>query len=326
MNIPVVLIFFARPDLLITTFDAIRKSKPEKLFLIQDGRRLDNNGDLLNIEKCRNIVDNIDWDCEVYKNYSEENLGCGLRVFSGISWAFQYVDRLLILEEDCVPAQDLFPFTAELLEKYKDDNRVGLICGMNNLGVHQDCPEDYFFSTSGSIWGWATWKRVWEKVEYELEFLNDKYSTEIVFQTDSKLKGKAKFLSDDLSKGRSLTSWSFQLGMNNLLQHQLNIVPKYNLITNIGMSENSANSVKSIKFMPKGLRSLYYMKTYSLDFPLKHPKFMVNDIEFKKRLNRLMGDGYPLIKFYRSIESLFYRIIGGDFSSIIKGFKRRFSV
>ena len=111
--------------------------------------------------------------------------------------------------------------------------------------------------------------------------------------------------------------------MNVLLQSQLNIVPKYNLIRNIGMSENGANSVSLIQFMPKGLRSLYYMRTYSFDFPLKHPKYVVNDLEFKKRLDRLMGDGYPLVQFYRLIESILYRIIGGDFSSITKGLKRR---
>lgn len=325
IDIPVAVIFFARPDLLQITFEAIREARPKKLFLIQDGARINNESDSINIKKCREIINNIDWDCEVYKNYSEENLGCGLRVYSGITWAFEHVDRLLVLEDDCVPAQALFPFTAELLEKYKDDNRVGIICGMNNLGVYNETPNDYFYTTSGSIWGWATWKRVWDTMEYDLVFLNDKYSTKIVYQTDSKLKEMGKFLLDNLEQGKRLSSWSFQLGMNNLLQSQLNIVPKYNLITNIGMSENSANSVSSIKFMPKGLRNLYFMKTYSLVFPLKHPKYMVNDLEFKKRLDRLMGDGYPMVKFYRLIESIVYRIIGGDFTSIVKGFKRRIS-
>lgn len=323
INIPTALIFFARPDLLEVTFAEIRKAKPNKLFLIQDGAREANQTDLINIQKCREIVSNIDWDCEVYKNFSDGNLGCGMRVYSGIKWAFEHVDRLLVLEDDCVPAQALFPFTAELLERYKNDDRIGIICGMNNLGVYDEAPNDYFYTTSGSIWGWATWKRVWETVEYDLGFLKDNYSTKKVYQTDSKLEGMGKFLLDNLAQGKRLSSWSFQLGMNVLLQSQLNIVPKYNLIRNIGMSENGANSVSSIQFMPKGLRSLYYMRTYSFDFPLKHPKYVVNDLEFKKRLDRLMGDGYLLVQFYRLIESILYRIIGGDFSSITKGLKRR---
>jgi hypothetical protein len=323
VNIPTALIFFARPDLLEVTFEAIRKAKPNKLFLIQDGARISNDNDIDNIEKCRIIVDNVDWECEVYKNYSEVNLGCGMRVYSGIKWAFERVDRLLILEDDCVPAQSLFPFTAELLEKYKDDDRIGMICGMNNLGIYNETPNDYFFSTTGSIWGWATWKRVWDTMEYDLEFLNDKYSSQLVFNYDSIQDSNAKFLSKKLIDGQKLTSWSFQHGMNLLLHAQLNIVPKHNLISNIGMSENGANSVSSIRFMPRGLRSIYYMKTYTLEFPLKHPKYIINDLKFKKKLYRLMGDGYPMVKLFRNIESLIYRIFGGDFKLIIKGFKRR---
>jgi hypothetical protein len=324
-DIPVALIFFARPDLLEVTFAAIREAKPRQLFLIQDGARIANTTDLENIAKCREIVENIDWECKVYKNYSDINLGCGMRIYSGLSWAFQYVDRLLIIEDDCVPALSLFPFTAELLEKYKNEDRIGMICGMNNLGVYENTPNDYFFSTSGSIWGWATWKRVWDKVEYDLEFLNDKYATNIVFNTDAKLEPMGQVLSNTLKEGKKLSSWSYQLGMNILLQNQLNIVPKYNMINNIGMSEDGANSVSSLRFMPKGLRRLYYMKMYEYKFPLKHPKYVANDLDFKKKLDRVMGDGHPLIQLYREIESLIYRIVGGDFKSIKKGIKRRFN-
>lgn len=324
LNIPVALIFFARPDVLKETFNAIKKSRPSKLFLIQDGARENRKDDLENIELCLEIVNDIDWDCEVYKNYSDENLGCGMRIYTGLNWAFEHVDRLLIIEDDCVPAPSLFPFCADLLEKYKNDDRIGMISGMNNLGVYENSPADYFFSISGSIWGWATWKRVWDKVEYDLDFLKDKYATNIVFKTDAKMEPIGLGLSNNLKNGKKLSSWSFQSGMNMRLQHQLNIVPKYNMISNIGLSENGANSVSSIKYVAKGLRSIYFMKTYGLKFPLKHPKYIVNDLEFKKKLDRLMGDGYPLVQFYRVLETVFYRVIGGDFKSIIKGFKRRF--
>lgn len=323
INIPTAIIFFARPDLLKVTFEAVRKAKPTKLFLIQDGAREGNVIDLKKIKECQDIVNHVDWDCEVYKNYSDGNLGCGMRIFSGLNWVFQHVDRVLIIEDDCVPSQSLFPFAAELLERYKNDYRIGMISGMNNLGVYEDCPNDYFFSSSGSIWGWATWKRVWDNVEYDLAFLNDKYATNILYKTDSKLEPMGQILSNNLKKGKKLTSWSYQFGMNVLLQNQLNIVPKFNMINNIGMSEDGANSVSSLRFMPKGLRRLYYMKTYEYQFPLKHPKYVVNDLEFKKRLDRLMGDGYPLVQMYRKIESIVYRIFGGDLAKFFKKFQQK---
>jgi hypothetical protein len=322
-NTPTAIIFFARPDLLKITFEAVRKAKPNQLFLIQDGARVNNAADHEKILACQKIVEDIDWECEVFRNYSSENLGCGMRVFSGISWAFQYTNRLLILEDDCVPSLSLFPFVSELLEKYQNDDRIGMISGMNNLGVYPECPNDYFFTTSGSIWGWATWKRVWDKVEYDLDFLNDKYATHVVYKTDPKLRPMGQVLFDKFKNGEKLSSWSYQLGMAILLNHQLNIVPKYNMISNIGMSEDGANSVSSLRFMPKGLRRLYYMKTYDYKFPLQHPKYVVNDLDFKKRLDRVMGDGYPFIQFFRKVESILYRIIGGDYKSLVKGLKKR---
>lgn len=325
-DVPVALIFYARPDLLAVTFAAIRKARPKQLFLIQDGAKLTNESDAKNVAKCKEIVENIDWACEVRQNYSEENLGCGMRIYSGISWAFQYVDRLLIIEDDCVPELSLFSFTNELLTRYRDDYRIGLISGMNPLGVCEGVSSDYFFSKSGSIWGWATWKRVWDKVEYDLGFLDDNYVADMIIKTEPKLASIGKIHQKTLARGEKLSSWSYQFDMNILLQNQLSIIPKHNLITNIGLSENSANSVSSIRFIPKGMRSLYYKKSYSYNFPLKHPNYIVDDLDFKHKLDRLMANGYPIIRLYRTMESVVYRIFGGDFISVKKGFKRRLKI
>lgn len=327
ISTPVALIFFARPDVLALTFEAIRRAKPNKLLLIQDGPRPQRLDDIENINKCREIVSNIDWECEVFKNYSDVNLGCGLRVYSGLSWAFQYVDKLAIIEDDCVPSLGFFEFTDELLEKYKDDERIGMISGMNNLEIYDKTPYDYFFTEYGSVWGWATWKRVWDTVDFNMEFINDADSERLIknlYGPSFYEVGREKL--SNVKKGIKQSSWSHQYGLNMFLNSYLTIVPQKNLITNVGLTENSANSLSTIKFTPRALRGLYYMKAYQLKSPLNHPKYIVNDIEFKKRMDRLMANGYPVVKFYRLIESITYRIIGGDFNSIIKGFKRRFSL
>lgn len=323
-TVPVALVFFSRPDVLKLTFEAIREAKPSTLFLIQDGSRSGNLNDEIKIQECREIVKNIDWDCKVFRNYSEENMGCGMRVFSGISWAFQHVDRLAIIEDDCVPSLDFFKFCEELLEKYKDDERIDMISGMNNLGFFDKTPYDYFFTLYGTIWGWATWKRVWDTIDYKMNWLNDTDATRLIENLHGKDRikiGREKYRL--LNSNEKLTSWSYQRGINALLNSRLAIVPKFNLITNVGITDNGANSLNSIKFTPKGLRSVYYMKTYEINFPLKHPKYIINDIEYKRKLDRLMGNGHPWVRFFRTIESITYRIIYGDFKSIFKGLKRR---
>ena len=136
-DIAVALIFFNRPECLMHTFTAIAESRPSKLYLIQDGPRSNHPDDLDNINKCRSIVENINWKCDVHKIYSSENLGCGMRVYSGISEAFTKEEKLVIIEDDIVIGETFLPFCKDLLDRYENDERIGMISGMNHLGVYK---------------------------------------------------------------------------------------------------------------------------------------------------------------------------------------------
>ena len=179
-NLAILLIFFARPNTLSEVFEAVRKAKPSKLFLACDGPRKGNSNDAKMIEECKKIVQNVDWDCEVHTKYSEENLGCGQGPSSAISWAFEFVDKLVILEDDCVPDESFFPYMEEMLDKYEHDERIGIISGFNHF-KDWDCAENsYFFTKCGATLGWGTWKRVWDKYDYHIEGINDEYLSELL--------------------------------------------------------------------------------------------------------------------------------------------------
>ena len=314
IDVPVALIFFNRPEPLKQVFDAIRKAKPTKLFLIQDGARESRPNDEINIEKCKDIVANIDWECEVHRNYSEVNLGCGMRIYSGISWCFEHVDRLCIIEDDCKPTLDYFIFCAELLEMYKDDQRVDMISGMNNLETYDITPYSYIFARTGSIWGWATWKRVWDTIDYDLSFMEETDAIRLIqnliqprrLANDLIKIGWKKY--ESLKSGDKLTSWSCERGINAYLHHGLTIVPHKNLITNIGLTEDSVHAVNSIKKIPKAIQKLFFMETFNLDFPLKHPKYIIQDVDFDRKINKMMNPNI-FVKSLRRIESYLRRII-----------------
>ena len=61
------------------------------------------------------------------------------------------------------------------------------------------------------------------------------------------------------------------------LHEQVCIVPKYNMITNIGLSENGVHTTNNIKKLPKKSQQYYFTKGYDIEFPLKHPKYVVED-------------------------------------------------
>lgn len=329
IDIAVAMIFFNRSDTLEKVFEQVRIARPSKLFLIQDGPRKGNKNDIEGIKACREVFEGkIDWDCDVYEDYSEENLGCGMRVYSGIKNAFEKVDKLIILEDDCVPSQSMFPFCKEVLDKYADDKRICSISGMNHMGEYNSNGCDYFFCSTGTIWGWATWKRVWDDMDYEMTFQNDEYAMRMFdsMNYNPYVKKSIKQLGETRRKQwdstHKLTAWTYQFRMIRHLQSQLVIVPTKNLMSNIGITGDATHATNSLKKMAKGIQRVFFIPTHEYDFPLKHPKYVMCDTEYDKQVWKIMGES-RMAKISRKIESLVRRIVffeKGDFKSLKKSF------
>lgn len=319
VDVPVYLNFFNRPETFRFVFEAVKKARPSKLFLACDGARSGNKEDLKNIAACQKIADDIDWECEVHKNYSDVNLGCGMRMNSGISWAFEYVDRLIILEDDCVPSQDFFVFCLDLLDRYKDDSRIYMIDAMNHLIQYTATPNSYFFGP-GCCWGWATWKRAWNQMDFHMSFLADDYSMRCVerkypFYRGARAEGKAK--AEILNSGKRLSSWTYQSGMAMALQGQMAIVPSVNLITNIGLTADSTHAVNNLKKLDRKTRAYFNAPLIKMEFPLKHPQYVVEDWNYYDLVQKKFK---PTLA--SKVEGYARRILFADKGDILKMIKK----
>ena len=231
----------------------------------------------------------------------------------------------IVLEDDDVPSQSFYPFCKELLIKYKDDTRINMICGMNNLEKAEWCPYSYLFTTSGSITGWASWKRVIDMWDSKIPNLDDPYYRETYYNKYKGLYDSKKALEHyQQCNDSGIEYYEAILGANLLSNNMLNIVPTLNQISNIGVVENATHSVSSLKMMPKGIRRIFFMKTYELEFPLKHPPYVMEDVKFKKEWNKVMGTDL-LRRYYRKISSILLRVRYGDFKGLYNSLKRKFS-
>ena len=178
LSTPVALIIFNRPDLTEIVFEAIRQAKPQKLLVVADGPRSPEEA-----EKCdrtRAIIDRVDWDCQVLTNFSDTNLGSKYRISSGLDWVFSQVEEAIILEDDCLPSPSFFYFCQELLEKYRDDDRIMHIGGTNIQFGQSRTPYSYYFSKYAQIWGWASWRRAWQNYDVEIANWKEFKSSEII--------------------------------------------------------------------------------------------------------------------------------------------------
>src|SRR3712207_1421939 len=171
IDVAVLLLFFNRPDNFGKVFAEVKKARPSKLFLYQDGPR--HERDLDGIRACRAIADDIDWECEVHRLYQEKNYGCDPSEYISQKWAFSMVDKCIVLEDDDVPSQSFFPFCKELLDRYENDSRVWMIAGFNSEEVTPGVQADYLFTSVFSIWGWASWRRVIDTWDENYTWLDD---------------------------------------------------------------------------------------------------------------------------------------------------------
>jgi len=160
LTTPVLFIVFNRLDTTKQVFEEIKKAKPQKLFIAADGPRNFQEKNKTDVVR-KYILENINWKCEVKTLFREKNLGCKYAVAGAIDWFFDNVEQGIILEDDCLPSQSFFKFCQEMLEKYKDDERVMHISGTNVEGISK-IDQDYFFAINFNVWGWATWKRAWK--------------------------------------------------------------------------------------------------------------------------------------------------------------------
>lgn len=321
IDIPVLIIFFCRDKQLKEVFEQVKKARPSRLYLYQDGPRKNRADDIIGIKRCRDIVEDIDWECEVYRLYQEKNYGCDPSEYIAQKWMFEKEEMGIVLEDDDVPSQSFFPFCKELLEKYKDDDRINMICGMNNTDISEHISSDYLFTKKGSIWGWASWKRVIDTWDETYSWLDDKDKLEFMkkdFYSNEEFEEYIKASKIHRASGKA--HYESILAASLYLNSRLNIVPKYNMISNIGIAEESTHAVSDLKFLPRRTRKLLYKDVYEIKLPLKHPDKIARDIKFEKYMTPS--------KFQKKcdrIEGIIRRIIYGDFKGLYNSLKRKMS-
>lgn len=270
MKTAVAFLIFNRPDTTAKVFEVIRQAKPPKLLVVADGPRSSHPSDGKKCAATRKIIEQVDWPCEVIKNYADVNMGCKQRVASGLSWVFETVDEAIILEDDCLPEPTFFRFCEELLEQYRDDEKVMAICGTNSQGQWKPNIQSYHFSHYSSIWGWASWRRAWS--HYDIQMSKWKKS-EIQAQIEKTLSNEEQYKirkkSFDKAYSGEINSWDPQWLFSCLKRSGISIVPSVNLISNIGFGKEATHT--------KNLDKSNCFPTYEISFPLQKPNLMEAD-------------------------------------------------
>ncbi len=283
LETPIAFAIFNRPDLTQRVFDEIKKAQPKKLFVISDGARNDDERKI--VDETRKIIDQVDWECEVHKNYSDKNLGCKMRMYSGISWFFENVEQGIILEDDCVPSPSFFSFCEELLNKYKDDERVMMMSGDSFLDNAKE-KNSYYFSKNCFLWGWATWRQAWQQYDINMraypKFRRTGGFHKALNNTQAENYWMERF---DRAFFDRIDTWDYHWLLAIWSAGGLCINPYMNLVSNIGFDDRATHTTRENK-------KLADLPTRELNFPLVHPETFKIDKESDDFTNRYVFETY----------------------------------
>lgn len=299
---PVLFLTYCRPETTILVFNVIRQIKPEKLYLAQNTPDRDDFENNKKWHVVRKLIESVDWNCEVHRLYHNEHLDIKSSICSSITWFFENEEMGIILEDDCVPDISFFQFCQELLEKYKDDDRIAMISGNNFQFGRKVDNYSYYFSRYTHIWGWASWRRAWKNYDPNMMLWPEIRSNHLLryYLTKRSIYQYWKKIFDKCYKNDILT-WDYQWLFMSWIQNQLTILPCKNLVTNIGFGPEAVHT--------KGKSGLSNMKTEKMIFPLIHPEYIMPNMEADLYTEKKQfSGGNILLKLLKKIKQLYFSL------------------
>ena len=275
LDTPVAFFIFNRPETTTRVFERIAAVRPRTLLVVADGPRPAREGEARLCGEARSVLERVDWDCDLRTSLSDVNLGCRARMSSGVDWVFSQVPEAILLEDDCLPHPDFFPFCEQLLARYRDDERVGMIGGTNFQFGQRVGSGSWYFSKYAAIWGWASWRRAWRNYDVDCRYwpaFRASGAFDRIMEPEERWYWIAVL--DRMHRGE-IDTWDYQWLLSCWVHSMLVAVPQSNLISNIGFGAGATHTVRHSPYAD--------MPTVGLEWPLVEPPLIIADRQADRR-------------------------------------------
>lgn len=266
-NVPVLLINYRRPDLTERLIDRLREVGTKQVVFFSDHwPTMRQRGSVLRV---RQLIRNFDWDVEVRVLEPEVNLGAKDGPREAITYFFRSFESGIVLEDDIYPELSFFDFAAELLSRYSDDERIGLISATCQASFPAPETQSYVFSRNKATWGWASWARVWKNYREDLLLPSENMfgSVAAALGSGSTRVREHWHAAAERLRQDSVTAWDWHFFFSLGAQSQLTIFPPHNLATNQGFRRDATHTFGRVPH--------YVSSSDEIRFPLLHPQAVV---------------------------------------------------
>jgi ubiquinone/menaquinone biosynthesis C-methylase UbiE/ribosomal protein L29 len=230
---PVILFVYNRTRNLPKTLACLKKNNIDLLYVFSDGHK--NAEDEKKVKKVRKLIDRINW-VKTEKFYQEKNLGLSKSVIFGVNKVLEKYETVICIEDDICVAPDFYQYMEACLNKYRNDPKISGVTGLRYpfaLDNTQDYPFDVFSFPRFSSWGWGTWRRFWQTIDFERETAVKKIMA-AKFDA-SAAGGDMQCMMQALIDGTLHGGWDVYCGINMLLHNQSFIWPVWNMVKNSGL-------------------------------------------------------------------------------------------
>jgi hypothetical protein len=281
---PILMLVFNRPTQTAKIFAAVRERRPARLYVAADGPRPERKEERQLCEQTRRICESVDWTCELKTLFREENLGCGLAVSEAISWFFAHESEGIILEDDCLPDPSFFPFCSAMLARFRENSEVGSISGNNFFPPQLETTQPYVFSKYVQIWGWATWRRFWEKYDFGLNGSLEEWKEIIARRNPNAIEARYWLEIFKAVASGLIDTWDYQVMFSAWRADVVHIYPGRNLVTNLGYGPDATHTNFA---SPMGQLERFSLRDFDVTLPVE--------------INGRMDQG---VFYYRFLEAL----------------------
>ncbi len=284
MKSAVLFVVFNRPDTTARVFETIRAAKPTRLYVAADGPRSGRAGEAVLCEQVRQLATQVDWPCKLYTRFQDANLGCKIGVSSAINWFFEYEEQGIVLEDDILAQPSFFEYCDEMLDRFKDDTKVSMVSGCNLLSKRLQMQQSYFFSRYVHIWGWATWRRAWKHYDVTMAQWPAWQASSVLPQLldgNCELANFWEQIFNQVHAGK-IDTWDYQWVFTCWMQGGLDILPRSNLIENLGFGPDATHTTMDTPEL------LLESVPRDLDFPLRHPTLVERSLFADQHFEQLV--------------------------------------
>ena len=246
MDFEILLIGFNRPNLLKKNIKKLIKTTNSQIYISVDGPRKGNSSDKERCQEIRDYLTDLNRLDRIHVNIEQSNMGCKAAVEKAIDWFFSNVKAGIILEDDCVPSDNVYDYVnhcmielkkrsdifALNLTSFKDSNKKNMRCELTKY-IH--------------VWGWATTAENWKKYRLDIPVLDTVALQAWAFDRREQHAWRKNF---KLVRSGKIDTWDYDLQWFLIRNRKYCVVPPVNFIQNVCFDENATHTKTSPTYLP----------------------------------------------------------------------------